>query len=65
MYDVKGRFILKKITPSEAKFKLLKIRAKEIGPNKVPYIVTHDSRTIRYPDPKINIGDTIKYDLIN
>ncbi len=24
--------------------------------NKVPYIVTHDGRTIRYPDPLIKVG---------
>jgi len=31
-----------------------------MGPNKVPYIVTHDARTIRYPAPDINVLDTIK-----
>jgi small subunit ribosomal protein S4e len=63
LYDVKGRFILRKIKSDEAKFKLCKIKAKEIGANKVPYIVTHDGRTLRYPDPKINVGDTIKLEL--
>lgn len=28
----------------------------------IPYIVTHDGRTIRYADPAIKIGDTIKYE---
>ena len=63
LYDVKGRFILRKIKSDEAKFKLCKIKAKEIGANKVPYIVTHDGRTLRYPDPKITVGDTIKLEL--
>merc|ERR1712146_6799 len=29
----------------------------------IPYIVTHDGRTIRYPDPKINLHDTVKFDI--
>ena len=63
LYDVKGRFILKKLKAEEAKFKLCKIKSRALGPNKIPYIVTHDGRTIRYPDPKINVGDSIKLDL--
>merc|ERR1712220_43622 len=35
----------------------------EMGAKKVPYIVTHDGRTIRYPDPAMGIYDTIKLDL--
>jgi len=53
LYDVKGRFVLKSLKEEEAKFKLLKVVNKALGPNKVPYIVTHDSRTIRYPHPEI------------
>ena len=60
LYDVKGRFILHNIHQNEAKFKLCKIKRKAIGPNKIPYIVTHDGRTIRYPHPDIDINDTIK-----
>lgn len=63
LYDTKGRFILKSLNKEEAKFKLLKVTAKAIGPNQIPYIVTHDSRTIRFPNPEIKIGDTLKYDL--
>ena len=63
LYDVKGRFTLVKLKETESKFKLLKIKKKAVGPNKIPYIVTHDSRTIRFPHPDINEGDTIKYDL--
>ena len=29
----------------------------------VPVVVTHDGRTIRYPDPSIAVGDTVKIDL--
>ena len=63
LYDVKGRFTLVKIKEAEAKFKLLKVKSKAVGPNKLPYIVTHDGRTIRFPHPEINEGDTIKFDL--
>jgi len=62
-FDVKGRVVLRPIKEEEAKYKLLKIKEKALGPNKVPYITTHDARTIRYPHPEVNIGDTIKYDL--
>lgn len=34
-----------------------------MGTNAVPYIVTHDGRTIRYPDPMVAINDTVKVDL--
>ncbi|KAF7370406.1 40S ribosomal protein S4 [Mycena sanguinolenta] len=34
-----------------------------VGAGGVPHIVTHDGRTIRYPDPAIQVNDTVKYDL--
>ena len=49
LYDVKGRFKLIRITKaSEAKYKLLKVNKKFVTSKKVPCIVTHDGRTIRY-----------------
>jgi len=63
LYDVKGRFFVKKIKSDEAKFKLCKIKSRSVGPNNVPYIVTHDGRTFRFPDPKINVGDSVKLNL--
>ena len=63
LYDVKGRFTLVKIKESESKYKLLKVTKKAVGPNKIPYLVTNDGRTIRFPHPDINQGDTVKYDL--
>jgi len=42
---------------------LLKITKKALGPNKIPYIVTHDARTIRFPRPDIKIGDSVKFDI--
>lgn len=63
LYDVRGRFQPHKISAEEAKFKLCKIVKKTIGKDKIPYIVTHDGRTVRYPHPDIEIGDTVKYNL--
>ena len=34
-----------------------------MGPKGIPYCVTHDGRTIRYPDPLVKVNDTIKIDL--
>ncbi|KAG5722810.1 40S ribosomal protein S4 [Termitomyces sp. T112] len=63
LYDVKGRFTIHRITPEEASYKLLKVRRVAIGARGVPHIVTHDGRTIRYPDPLIQVNDTVKFDL--
>ncbi|KAG8924742.1 40S ribosomal protein S4 [Tulasnella sp. 419] len=63
LYDVKGRFVIHRITPEEAKYKLLKVKRYSIGRGGVPNIVTHDGRTIRFPDPLIRVNDTVKFDL--
>jgi small subunit ribosomal protein S4e len=34
-----------------------------MGPKGVPYIVTHDGRTIRFPNPLVKTNDTIKLNL--
>ena len=41
----------------------MKVVKKAVGPNKIPYVVSHDARTIRFPHPNIKEGDSIKYDL--
>eukprot|EP00754_Rhynchopus_humris_P002952 Rhum_TRINITY_DN11613_c0_g2::Rhum_TRINITY_DN11613_c0_g2_i2::g.46237::m.46237/K02987/RP-S4e, RPS4; small subunit ribosomal protein S4e len=64
LYDVKGRFVLQKVDSEAAKFKLLKVRSVGTAVNGVPVLTTHDGRTIRFPDPLIARGDTIKFDLI-
>jgi len=77
LYDTKGRFVLHRITPKEASFKLLRITKvgtagkASIGRNPfvqgrnsaIPYVVSHDGRTIRYPDPNVKANDTVKFDL--
>jgi len=62
LYDIKGRFMPHKIDAKEAAFKLCKVTRKVLGKNKIPYIVTHDGRTIRYPHPDIKKNDTVKVD---
>lgn len=63
LYDIKGRFQPVRVEPKEAGFKLCKVRRKVLGKNKIPYIVTHDGRTLRYPHPDIKKNDTIKLNL--
>jgi len=77
MYDVKGRFKLHTIDAAESGFKLLRVvntsrgSKAQIGRNPfqtgqaaaIPYLVTHDGRTIRYADPLIKKHDTVKFDL--
>jgi len=60
VYDVKGRFAVHRITPDEASYKLCKVTKQATGPKGVPYIVTNDGRTIRYPDPLIKVNDTVQ-----
>jgi len=35
----------------------------QLGKKGIPYLVTHDARTVRYPDPTIRVNDTVKVDL--
>lgn len=65
LLDVKGRFYPHRIDAKEASFKLCKVVKKYIGQKKVPFIVTHDGRTFRFPHPDISIGDTLKVNLAN
>lgn len=60
LYDVKGRFMPHAIDAKESGFKLCKVAKKVLGKNKIPYIVTHDGRTIRFPHPDIKKNDTVK-----
>jgi len=65
LFDTKGKFAIQRISPEEAKFKLCKVKRYQIGRGNIPYISTHDGRTIRYPHPSIRVNDTIKFDLVN
>jgi small subunit ribosomal protein S4e len=77
LFDTKGRFVLHRVPVEEAQFKLARVKAVTVGSKAsighnhfktgrdaaVPYLVTHDGRTIRYPDPVIKANDTVKVDL--
>lgn len=63
IYDTKGRFVLHRINDEEKKFKLCRVKQNALTTKKIPYIVTHDGRTIRYPDPAIKVNDVVKVDI--
>lgn len=77
LYDVKGRFTIHRISSEESQFKLCRViklgkgskaatgrNPFHVGQNgAVPYVVTHDGRTIRFADPLAKSGDTVKLDL--
>jgi len=65
LYDVKGRFVVHPISKQEARFKLCKVVSKGTGNKGTPYLLTHDGRKIRYPDPEIKVGDTAKLNIEN
>lgn len=44
-------------------YKLCKVKRVQTGPKGIPFLVTHDGRTIRYPDPVIKVNDTIHLDI--
>merc|ERR1711942_509870 len=59
IYDVKGRFIVHRITAAEAKYKLCRVREVKTGPKNVPFLYTSDGRTIRFPDPAVRVHDIV------
>jgi len=63
LYNTKGRFTLHKIVKEEASYKLCRVKKVMRGPKGIPYCVTHDGRTIRYPDPDVKVNDTVRLDL--
>jgi len=63
IYDTKGRFTVHRIRVEEAEYKLGKVKRVQLGKGGIPFLVTHDARTIRYPDPLIKVNDTVKIDL--
>mmetsp|Transcript_9242 Transcript_9242/g.30577 ORF Transcript_9242/g.30577 Transcript_9242/m.30577 type:complete len:260 (+) Transcript_9242:44-823(+) len=63
VYDIRGRFNVHRISKEESTYKLARVKKVEMGAGGVPYVVTHDGRTIRYPDPLIEAFDTVKIEL--
>ena len=56
---MKGRFTLHRLEKDseETSYKLCRVNKDSVTANKVPYIVTHDGRTIRYADPLIKVRE--------
>ncbi|CUG87640.1 40S ribosomal protein S4, putative [Bodo saltans] len=63
LYDVKGRFALVKVSEAEAATKLMKVTNIYTATGRVPVAVTHDGHRIRFPDPRVAIGDSIVFNL--
>ena len=62
MYDVKGRFKLVDVDvdKNEDNYKICRVVKKSVGPNKIPYLVTHDERTLRFVAENVGVHDSIK-----
>lgn len=60
MYDTKGRFTVHRISAEEAQYKMCKVKKLQVGAKGIPFIVTHDGRTVRYPDPLIRANDSVR-----
>lgn len=60
VYDAKGRFMVHRISKEEATYKLCKVKRMQFGKGAIPYIGTHDGRTIRYPDPDIRVSAAVR-----
>lgn len=63
LYDTKGRFVLRSIRAEEASYKLCRVQKLIKGPKGVNFVVTHDGRTIRFPDPSIKVNDSVQVEL--
>merc|ERR1712002_226879 len=63
IYDTKGRFAVHRISAEEAAYKLCRAKKVQIAKNNVPFLVTHDGRTLRYPNPDVKVGDSIELDI--
>jgi len=63
LFDVKGRFMVHRIKKEEAAYKLCRVKKLMTAAKGVPCLVTHDGRTLRYPNPDVKVNDTLKLDL--
>ena len=50
-------------THTHTQYKLGKVKMVRLGMKGIPFIVTHDGRTIRYPDPLVKVNDTVRIDI--
>jgi len=67
LFDNKGRYVLQRLNhqkyADEMEYKLCRVNKLALGAKGVPFISTHDGRTIRYPDPNVKVNDSVKVDL--
>ena len=63
IFDTKGRYVLHRISDEEKAFKLCRVKRVETTNKGIPYLVTHDGRTVRYPDPLVKADDTVKIEI--
>ena len=63
LFDTKGRYVLHRVSKEEGSYKLVKISKTYITANKIPVAVTHDGRTLRFPDPDVKTNDSVKIDI--
>mmetsp|Transcript_271 Transcript_271/g.769 ORF Transcript_271/g.769 Transcript_271/m.769 type:complete len:240 (-) Transcript_271:156-875(-) len=63
LFDTKGRFTLQRLSREEAQYKLCRVQKVYMSAKKIPVAVTHDGRTLRYPDPDVKVNDSIKVDI--
>jgi len=42
---------------------MCRVKSVAVGTKKIPYLVTHDGRTIRYPDPAVKVNDSVLLEL--
>jgi len=63
LYDTKGRFVIHQIHADEAAYKLCRVEKHVYGAGGNPHIITHDGRTIRFPDPDVKANDTVLVNL--
>jgi len=54
---------LHRIDDEEKKFKLARVKTVELTKKRIPFLVTSDGRTVRYPDPLIKVNDVVKIDI--
>lgn len=63
LYSRIGKFILHRISNEECYFKPCKVLGIMKGKKGIPFLTTHDGRTIIYPDTNIKVNDTILVDI--
>merc|ERR1712224_4242 len=63
LIDPKGRFVLHNIAYNEAHYKLCKIKKVVQSSGGIPIAVSHDARSLRFPDLMVKANDTVVLDI--